>query len=154
MNRRHVLTAAGAAGLTALAGSAARADHHDKSEGLDPKALEDLKLMQEDVRVLNQVAEHCLTRIKQGEGDVSRHAEMHEHVMDCAAVCQVTVAFMARKSPFSQAMHTASAATCEKTAKVCADSKDDAEIVKRCVEISRKCAAMCRRHAKMEHHDH
>ena len=152
MNRRHMLGAvgAGAAGLAVLNGSKAFAGQHDEAGVLDPKTLEDLKLMEEDIRVLNQTAEHCLTRIKQGQGDVSLHADMHEHVMDCAAVCQVSLAFMVRKSPFAQTMHAASAETCEKTAKVCADSKDDAEIVKRCVEISRKCAEMCRRHAKMK----
>ncbi|MFH5802805.1 hypothetical protein [Alienimonas sp. DA493] len=149
MNRRHVLSgaAAAAAGLAAL--PAARADHHEKQSGdhgheLTGKKKADVQQMTEHVVLLNRVAEHCLEQIKEKQGDVTDHAQNHEHVMDCVPVCQTTAAFMVRESPLSQSMHRASAECCEKTAKALEASSDKSAVVAECVKSSRECAEMCR----------
>lgn len=155
MNRRHILSAAaGAAGLAALpAAHAAHAAHAARQENggdgkhsheLTGKEKADVQQMMDHIVLLNRVTEHCMTQIKQKQGNIPEHAQNHEVAMDCVPVCQTTCAFMTRESPHSQSMHRAAAECCEKTAKVLEASSDTSAVVKECVKSSRECAKMCR----------
>ena len=104
-------------------------------------------MMQDHVTLLNRCAEHCLTQIKEGRGDVKRHAVNHEHLMDCAAICSLTAQLMVRESPLSKPMHAATAACCETAAGVLEKSADNAAVMAACVKSARECAAVCRQMA-------
>lgn len=158
MDRRQMLgvVGAGAAGLAVMSGRTAEAQQGGRAgdrtaTNLDQKKLQDLQMMQECIHICNETAQHCMTQARQKQGNVQDHLQNHEHVMDCVQVCGVTADFMARKSPFSQAMHKANAEVCRKCADVCENSQDDAEILKTCAESCRKCAEMCSRYAQGGH---
>jgi hypothetical protein len=148
MNRREMIGAMGlgAAALT-MTGTSARAGE----AGLDEKSEQHLKVMTECAKLCNQVAHHCLEAICKKEGDIEKHARVHEMAMDTAEFCGMSACLMTRHSPLAKYAHEANAQACKDMADAC-DQHQDSELVKKCGEQARKCAEVCQQMAMHGHH--
>ena len=137
MDRRKMLgvLGAGTAGLVAVSGGAARADHEHDHEG-------HIKTMGECAKLCNEAGHHCLTELKKGGPHAELHAKSHEAVMDCQAFCTLAAALMARSSPMAKYAHAACADACRDCAAAC--EGQTAEIMKACVKACRECEQVCR----------
>jgi hypothetical protein len=85
---------------------------------------------------------HCAAACLQ-EPDVKMMARCIALDMDCAAICELAAAAMARGSSYAQDICRLCADICEACGDEC--GKHEAEHCKRCAEACRRCADECRR---------
>jgi hypothetical protein len=88
--------------------------------------------------------EHCATACLQ-KPDVTARIRCIQLQRDCADICFMAVAFMARGSNYAKQICALCADICDACGAECARFKDDH--CQRCVEECRRCAAECRRMA-------
>jgi len=88
----------------------------------------------------NHCASACLK-----EDDVKMMAGCIALDMDCAAICQLAVAVMARDSQFAREVCALCATICDACGKECA--KHDMDHCQRCAKACRACAEACRQMA-------
>jgi hypothetical protein len=148
MDRRELLGAlgVGTVGLLAVGGNAdaqeqARFQYHSQ---LDKTHVDCLDACTACAAVCNEASHHCLTQIQKGSTDKDHHARAHHLAMDCAAVCAVSAALVARQSPLMDAQCNACADACRRCAEECEKGQSDAGIMKDCVRICRECERSCR----------
>ena len=120
MDRRELLgvLGAGAAGLVALGGGQARADHEGPHD--DP-----IKTLGECAKACDEAAHHCLDELRKGGQHAEDHAKAHEAAMDCQAFCVLTATLMARKSPMAKYAHLGAVAACRDCAEACEGCHDE-----------------------------
>ena len=138
MIRRELLGVLGAtaAGLAAVTGRSARADH----EGHDDKAHADcLKACQDCSRECNETFHHCYEQLAQGKKE---HAKALHLVADCAKFCNLSADLVANKSPLMVHACAACAEACKACAAEC--DKFEAPQMKECGKACRACEASCR----------
>jgi hypothetical protein len=88
--------------------------------------------------------DHCSVACL-AEPDPKPMARCIELDIDCAQICRLAAAFMARGSEMAEVVCAACAEVCEACGEECA--RHDMEHCKRCAEACRRCAAECRRMA-------
>jgi hypothetical protein len=76
------------------------------------------------------------------EEDVKMMAACIALDIDCSQLCRLAAGFMARSSPFAQALCRQCAEVCAACAAEC--GKHDAEHCKRCAKACQRCAEACR----------
>jgi hypothetical protein len=140
MDRRELLglLGTGAAGLVALRGGEARADH----EG--PR-YDHIKRLGECAKICDDVAHFCLDELRKGGKHADDHAKAHEAAMDCQAFCALAATLMARRSPRAKYAIQGAAASCGDCATACEVCRDN--LMRECIRICRECEEMCRRMA-------
>jgi len=84
----------------------------------------------------DQCAAACL-----GEDDVKMMARCIVSDIDCAQICRLAAAYMARGSQFSEALCRLCADVCTACADEC--GKHPMDHCQRCAEACRRCAASC-----------
>jgi hypothetical protein len=149
MDRRELMGVVGAtaAGLVAVAGGAARAQHaghHDKTHADCLKACQDCS------RECNESFHHCYEQVAQGKKE---HAKALHLVADCAKFCDLSATLVANQSPLM--VHACAA--CAEACKVCAAECDkfDSGQMRECAQSCRTCEAACRAMVKaMGGHEH
>jgi hypothetical protein len=141
MERRELLgvLGAGAAGLIAVGGGTARADHEHAHDG-------HIKVIGDCAKICNQAAHHCLDQLRKGGPHAEHHARAHEAAMDCQAFCVLTATLTARSSPMAGYAHKACADSCRDCAAACEGHKDD--VMTECVKACRECEKVCRQMGK------
>ncbi len=145
MDRRELLSilGGGVAGLAALDGATARADHNGHPHD------EHIQIISECARVCNEASHHCLGELKKMSPHAESHAKAHQATMDCQAFCTLTAALSAHSSPMATYAHAACADACRDCAKACEGQQD--EIMKECITACRNCEKHCR---QMTGHNH
>jgi hypothetical protein len=88
--------------------------------------------------------DHCAVACL-SEQDVKMMARCIQLDMDCADICRMAAAYMARGSEFATAICTTCAEICEACGEECAQHK--ADHCQQCAEACRRCAAACRQMA-------
>ena len=88
--------------------------------------------------------ETCATMCLQ-EDDVKMMARCIALDMDCAQICRMAAAFMARDSEFAKRICALCAEICEACGEECAKHKPDH--CQECAQACRRCAEECRRMA-------
>jgi len=141
MDRRELLgvLGAGAAGLVAVGGGSARADHEKAHDG-------HIRVIGDCAKVCNEAAHHCLDQLRKGGPHAEHHAKAHEAAMDCQAFCVLTATLTARSSPMAAYAHKACADACRDCATACEGHKDD--VMTECVKACRECEKVCRQMGK------
>jgi hypothetical protein len=149
MDRRRMLgvMGAGAVGLVAAAGRAARAQHphhHDKVHG------DCLKACTECAAVCSETFHDSLEHLKDGHKE---HARLTELTLDCQEFCTLAAELMGRESPLMGLACAACAEACKACAEECRkhDDKQMKECVEACLACEKACHAM---HAHMKNHEH
>jgi hypothetical protein len=100
------------------------------------------------IEACNQCAvacDHCAVACL-AEADPKPMARCIALDIDCAAICRLAVAYMARGSEFAQAVCAACADVCEVCGQECA--RHPMDHCRECAEACRRCADECRRMAK------
>lgn len=92
--------------------------------------------------------EHCATACL-GEEDVKMLARCIALDRDCADICRIAAAFMARGSEFAHKLCILCAEICDACGEECA-RHEHMEHCRRCADACRRCAEECRRMARME----
>lgn len=146
MHRREMLGAVGlgAAGLLAMGGDA-RADHTSQLSEMEKKCVE---ACHECATACDEASQHCLMELEEGRGDRQHHARAHHLTADCASLCHLTGALIARKSPVHGDVCQACAEVCRKCAEECEKSQG-APIMKDCARLCRDCEKSCREMARL-----
>ena len=142
MNRRDLLGAlgVGAAGLIAVSGREARAQHphhHDKLHG------DCLKACEACATVCNETFHHCFHQVKDGHPD---HHPMAVLAIDCQEFCGLASKLMARESPLIAIACLACADSCKQCAAECVKHNDPQ--MKECAAACKACETACRAMAK------
>lgn len=88
--------------------------------------------------------DHCATACLQ-EPDPKPMARCIALDVDCADICRISAAYMARDSEFAKMMCALCADVCEECGAECA--KHQLEHCQQCAEACRRCAEACRRMA-------
>lgn len=91
-----------------------------------------------------EACEHCATACL-GEADVAKMAECIRLDRDCADICLLAAAYMARDSRHAKALCELCADVCETCGAECA--KHSHSHCQECAEACRRCAEECRRMA-------
>lgn len=144
MERREVLTTLGAtaAGLVAMAGGSARAQHEGHVHR--DKVHEDcLRACQACGLSCHETFHHCYTLLAQGKKE---HAKALHLVADCAKFCDLSVDLIAGQSPLMAASCSACAEACKACAAEC--DKFDSPEMKACAKACRECERTCREMVK------
>jgi hypothetical protein len=139
MNRREVLgiLGAGAAGLTAFAGSRASADEpHGKHAELFSKCA---KACAECMQECDSCYQHCAGLVVEGHKD---HAKTMKLCVDCGEICSASAKLASRLSALAVILCEACARACDECAAACGKYPDDAHMAK-CATACRNCAAAC-----------
>jgi hypothetical protein len=84
---------------------------------------------------------HCSTACLE-EKDVQKMVQCIRLDMDCAQICEVTAAFIARNSDQAKHLIKECAEICSKCAKEC-EKHSDMEHCKVCADLCKKCEEMC-----------
>jgi hypothetical protein len=140
MNRREVLgiLGAGAAGLTAYAGSRAAADDpHDKHA---EHFIRCAKACAECLQECDSCYHHCAGLVIEGHKD---HARTMKLCVDCGEICSAATKLAARLSGLAVILCEACAKACDECGAACGKYPDDNHMVK-CATACRDCAAACR----------
>ncbi len=142
MDRRELLGAFGAsaAGLIALSGREARAQHphhHDKLHG------ECLKACETCATVCNETFHHCFHKVKDGH---TEHHTIAALSIDCQEFCGLATELLARESPMISVVCLACADACKMCGAEC--SKHDDPQMKECTAACKTCESACRAMAK------
>lgn len=87
---------------------------------------------------------HCFSECL-NEKDVAMMARCIELDRDCADICQLTSALLARDSEYAHKVMQLCAQLCEECAEECA--KHDADHCRKCADTCRRCAEVCHSHA-------
>ena len=148
MDRRELLGAAGvaAAGMLA-AGQTARADERNRYQyqsQLDRTHVDCLDACTASAAACNEAAHHCLSQLEKGSSGKEHHSHAHHLTADCAAICAVSAALVARQSPLMDAQCNACVEACRKCAEECEKDGSNAAIMKDCARICRECERACR----------
>lgn len=88
--------------------------------------------------------DHCASACL-GEDDVKMMARCIALDMDCAEICRMAAAFMARNSEFAQQIAKLCADICEACGEECA--KHQAGHCQECAQACKRCAEECRKMA-------
>jgi uncharacterized protein YukE len=151
MDRREVLSVLGAsaAGLVAMTGSTARAQHEGHHHR--DKVHEDcLKACEACERSCNETFHLCYTQVAQG---MKEHAKALHLVADCAKFCDLSADLIANQSPLMAHACAACAEACKACATEC--DKFDSPEMKACAKSCRECEQTCRAMVKaMGGHEH
>ena len=140
MNRREVLAilGAGAAGLTAFAGSGASADEpHAKHAELFNQCA---KACAECLQECDSCYQHCAGLVVEGHKD---HAKSMKLCVDCGEICSAAAKLAARQSVLAAILCDACAKACDECNAACEKFPDDKHMA-RCAKACRDCAAACR----------
>lgn len=148
MDRREMLGAVGlgTAGLLAMGGHARGA----QSGHLDPEKTRCIQSCNECATACEEASHHCLMELEEGKGDRRVHAQAHHMAMDCAALCRMAAAFMARQSPLHGDVCQACAEACRRCAEACAKGQN-VTVMEECARICRECEKSCRDMARTAH---
>ncbi len=140
MTRREVLgiLSAGAAGITALAGSRGLADepHAGHGEHFDKCAKACAGCMQE----CDSCYHHCSGLVTEGQKD---HAKTMNLCVDCGEICSAAAKLASRQSVLAAILCEACAKACDECGAACGKFPDDTHMAK-CAKACRDCAAACR----------
>ncbi len=141
MDRRQMLgvIGAGTAGMFAMGGSSARADHQDKDK-------EKIEVIGKTARACAMAAQHCLKKLEEGTKAAEKHAKALRMAASCEEFCILSAKESACDSPLAHLAPEANAEACEQRARACEAMDSDA--MKECVECCRECAKMCREMAR------
>src|SRR4051812_13326381 len=91
-----------------------------------------------------QTCDHCATECL-SESNVSEMSECIRLDIDCADICRLAAAYMARGSAFINAICKVCADVCDACGKECA--KHDEAHCQECAKACRRCAEECRKMA-------
>lgn len=86
---------------------------------------------------------HCSTACLEEE-DVKMMANCIKLDLDCAAICEISAAFLSRNSENAKFMLHECVEICTRCAAECA-KHEDMEHCRKCAEVCRKCADACKR---------
>ena len=139
---------AGAAGLAAIAGSSARAQHQEPAGGNIHEECADSCVNCE--KECNQGFHHCYQQVRAGKVE---HAKAMHLLADCGDICGTSGKLVARMSPLM--VHTCGAcgACCKDTIAAVEALNDDA--MAETLDALRKCQESCESMVKaMGGHDH
>jgi hypothetical protein len=148
MDRRELLgvLGAGAAGLLATGGNAGAQEQNRfryRSQ-LDKTHVDCLDACTACAAVCNEASHHCLTQIEKGSTDKDHHSRTHHLTADCATICSVSAALVARQGPLMDAQCNACAEACRRCAEECEKGQEIAGIMRDCARICRECERSCR----------
>jgi hypothetical protein len=138
---------AGAAGLVALSGAARGQEPANKfryKSMLDKTHIDCLDACTACAAVCNEASHHCLSQVSRGGSDKEQHSRNHHLTMDCAAICGLSAALVARMSPLMVEQCTACADACRRCGEECSRDTDAAEIMTECARLCRECERSCR----------
>lgn len=96
------------------------------------------------ITMLNECAvecNHCFTACLE-EQDLKMLAKCIKLEIDCAEICRLAIAFLARGSQHAEHILKECAEICEACAKEC-QKHSQMEHCKKCAEVCRKCAEAC-----------
>ena len=140
MDRREVLgiLGAGAAGLTAFAGSRVSADepHAEHAGHFNQCAKACADCLQE----CDSCYHHCAGLVTEGHKD---HAKTMKLCVDCGEICSAAAKLAARQSVLAAILCGACAKACDECNAACEKFPDDKHMAK-CAKACRDCAAACR----------
>jgi hypothetical protein len=140
MNRREVLgvLGAGAAGLTAFAGSGVSADepHGKHAEHFNQCA----KACAECLLDCDSCYHHCAGLVVEGHKD---HAKTMKLCVDCGEICSAAAKLAARQSVLATILCEACAKACDECKAACEKYPDD-KIMAKCAKACHDCADACR----------
>ncbi|ESJ12850.1 MULTISPECIES: four-helix bundle copper-binding protein [Cupriavidus] len=91
-----------------------------------------------------QACRHCAASCLQ-EHDVQKMTECIRLDLDCAGICELSVAYMSRGSKQSRELCALCAQICERCAEECA--RHQAQHCQQCAQACRDCAQACRQMA-------
>jgi hypothetical protein len=152
MVRREMLGALGlgAAGLLAAAPEASAQDtgRFRYRSQLDKMHVDCLDACTACSAVCNEASQHCLMELQKRSEHSEHHARSHHLTMDCADMCSVSAALIARQSPLIAAQCNACAEACRQCAEACDAHAATADIMKECARICRECEKTCREMAR------
>jgi hypothetical protein len=143
MDRRHMLglMGAGAAGVLAASGRAARADHeHGKHH-------EHITMLGKCAMHCAESASHCLDALCKGEGDREAHAKALEMAAGCKEFCSLTAGLLACDNPLKQYAFEGCAHACRDCAAAC-EKAGGGHVMEACVKMCRECAEHCEKMGK------
>jgi hypothetical protein len=147
MHRRKLLSGlgAGTVGLLTIAGNveAQEPDRFRYRSRLDKTHVDCLDACTACAAVCNEAASHCLAQVQKGSTDKEHHAHAHHVTMDCAEVCALSAALVARQSMLMDLTCNACAEACRRCALECSKGQEDAEIMQDCARIWRECEKTC-----------
>lgn len=101
--------------------------------------------LEQCIRSCTDCSRTCLETVAYCLEKGGQHAapDLVKLLQDCADICQVSAASMARGSDFHGRLCALCAEVCERCAEACEQHGDDAQM-KRCAEQCRRCAQECR----------
>jgi len=102
------------------------------------KNSELISMLSECAAACNNCSTACLQ-----EKDVQKMTQCIRLDIDCAQICEITAAFVARNSEHAMHLMKECAEICSKCAKECA-KHSDMEHCKVCADLCKKCAEMCK----------
>jgi hypothetical protein len=150
MDRREALgvLGVGSAALVTMAGGA-NAQEQDRERftyrsQLDRTHVNCLDACTACAAVCNEASQHCLTQLEKGSVKKEHHSHAHHLTMDCAAICSVSAALVARQSPLMDAQCNACAEACRRCAEECEKEQDSDQIMRDCARICHECERSCR----------
>jgi hypothetical protein len=151
MDRREMLgmMGAGAAGLAALSGREALAQHeaHGKLAAVHKECLE---ACSDCAKTCDMTFHHCYTQVAEGKRD---HAKPLHFVADCAGFCALSACNIAKHSPLMVYSCEACGNACKETLAVV--SKFDSDEMKAATRALTRCEKACAAMVEaMGHHRH
>lgn len=102
--------------------------------------LECAKVCDDCARVCNECNNHCARLVVEGQ---KHHQVTMRTCQDCAAICAVTSAILAREGPLSSTTLAACAQACKRCGDECEKHGADDPVMKRCMEECRRCEKAC-----------
>jgi len=143
MDRREMLgiVGAGAAGLAALGGGEARADHKEKEkDNIHEKCAEACFECAEEC---NEAFHHCYKMVASGKAEYAK--AMHLCV-DCGDMCSTSGKLVSRMSPLMVHTCRACGECCDDCLAECEKLNDPA--MKECIEALKACSKTCKEMTK------
>jgi hypothetical protein len=147
MDRREWLGLLGVGSTGLLAAGAGAAEEPRRfvyHSMLDKTHVDCLDACSACAAVCNEMSHHCFSHVEKGSSDKEFHARGHHMAADCATICSVSAALVARQSPMMDVECTACAEACRRCAEHCEKSQDSGGIAKDCARICRECERACR----------
>ena len=148
LDRRNMLTLAGAAACTLAYGSAGAQQPAPAMPSMPGMAAGGMTLEQcitdclGSHRMCLATGQYCIER-----GGLHAAAARLALLLDCAEICQTTANSMLRRSSQHQALCAVCAQSCDTCAESCETFRGD-EVMARCAKTCRDCAESCRMMSK------
>ena len=143
MDRRRMLTSAGAVAVAGMVSGAAQAQEKSSiksSSNLDKMHQDCLDACQSCEVTCNETVKYCMTHLSEGHKD---HAACAELALSCQDFCGLSVKVIARSSTLAADACAACAEACDACATECEKMKAN-EQMSLCAKACRKCAVACR----------